>query len=101
MLFASIYTYREPVAASQHFAARLYLEWTPPANFRFGAHHVFADASGGVSLIEADCEATVLATLQPWAPYIDFRIKPVIDIDQALSRALSLPGPLAALQLPG
>jgi hypothetical protein len=47
----------------------------------------YLDRSGGYSICEAPSEADVFAALQKWRPNIDFDVRQVVPIEEALELA--------------
>jgi hypothetical protein len=91
MLFASMYTYRASMTEeSQKRLTDLFVGWKPPKGFAFKAHYALADGSGGIALIEADSEAALYEGSVPWAPFLEFRTVPVVEIDKAVPIAMGV-----------
>ena len=66
----------------------LFVGWQPPKGFAFKAHYALVDGSGGIALIEADSEAALYDGSVSWAPFLEFRTVPVVEIDKAVPIAL-------------
>jgi hypothetical protein len=62
-------------------------KWQPPEGADFKGFYGFADASGGVAIIEADSEATIARTTAPWTPWLHFSIRPILPIEEATAIA--------------
>lgn len=84
MLFAVSYRLRaNTTEESQHRALRLFANWTPPAAYTFKAHYSYADCTGGLALVETDSAAAALEVHGAWAPFFDFSLVPLVEIEQA------------------
>jgi hypothetical protein len=85
MLFAVSYQVRaNATEESQSRALRLFAEWTPPEAYTFKAHYANADGTGGLALVETDSAAAALKVHGAWAPFFDFKLVPIVEIDQAV-----------------
>ena len=85
MLFAVSYQLRaNTTEESQSRALKLFTNWTPPETYTFKAHYTNADGSGGLALVETDSAAAALQVHGAWAPFFDFKLVPIIEIDQAV-----------------
>ncbi len=83
MVFVAIYRVRDNV--SEEGAARslrIFQSWKPP--FEFKAHYTRADGKGGVAIIESDRPMALLEGIQPFTPYFDFEVSPVVDMSEAV-----------------
>ncbi|MEO8718563.1 MAG: DUF3303 family protein [Burkholderiales bacterium] len=84
MLFAVMYSYRE--STSEVTIKRLnalFANWQPPKGYEIKVHYSFADGSGGLSLVETGSEAVMYEALVPWAPFVEFRVVPAMEIEKA------------------
>jgi hypothetical protein len=60
VLFASIYTWRENLGEeTQKRITQLFTSWAPPAGVEFKSHYSFADASGGLVIMEVSTPAAL------------------------------------------
>jgi hypothetical protein len=85
MLFAVSYQVRaNATEASQKRALSLFAHWQPPATYLFKAHYANADGSGGLALVETDSAAAALDVHGAWLPFFEFRMVPIIEIEQAI-----------------
>ena len=82
MLFAVIYTERNPTEESQKRSLKLFTSWTPPAGLTFKAH--YASTEGGIAIVEAESAAAVLEGIGPFTPFFDFKALPVVDMMEAV-----------------
>jgi hypothetical protein len=82
MLFAAIYTPHSITEESQKRSLQLFMNWTPP--FEFKAHYARSDANGGIAIFEADDAAVVLEGIAPFTPFFDFEVTPVAEIESAV-----------------
>lgn len=85
MLFAVSYQVRaNATEESQSRALRLFANWKPPETYTFKAHYANADGSGGLALVETDSAAAALQVHGAWTPYFEFKLVPVVEMDQAV-----------------
>ena len=82
MLFVAIYRPRQPTEESEKRSLALFASWEPP--FTFTAHWARADGNGGVAIFEADDAAVVLEGIEPFTPFFDFELSPVVEIMDAV-----------------
>lgn len=82
MLFAAIYTARNPTEDSERRSLQLFASWQPPFEFKY--HWSRADGRGGISIFEADDAAVVLEGVAPFSAFFDFDVVPIVDIEQAV-----------------
>jgi Protein of unknown function (DUF3303) len=82
MLFAAIYTLRDASEEGEKRSLQLFASWRPP--FEMKAHYAFADGNGGIAIFEAQSEAQVLEGTGIWWPWFDFRVTPVLPIEEAV-----------------
>ena len=85
MLFHATYTFKNSDEESAARGLQLFSNWTPPEGFEFKAHYSFADGSGGFNIVEADSAETLLKATSVFAPYLDFVITPIADIDAGVA----------------
>jgi Domain of unknown function (DUF3303) len=81
VLFGIIYRERTPTEEGQKRSLELFQRWQPPIEFK--GHWAFA-TGGGMAVFEADTAAAVVESTVPWTPYFEFRIEPVVEIEQAV-----------------
>jgi Protein of unknown function (DUF3303) len=62
---------------------KLFTSWRPPAGAEFKAFYDYADASGGVALVEASSAEALLETMAPWATFFNFTCKPVVASEKS------------------
>jgi hypothetical protein len=85
MLFAVNYHIRaNATEESQGRALKLFANWTPPEAYTFKAHYANADGSGGLALVETTSAAAALEVHSAWTPFFEFKLVPIIEIDQAM-----------------
>jgi hypothetical protein len=84
MLFAMTYTARDVTEEKERRSLSLFLHWKPPAGYEFKSHYAFADATGGIGIIEASSTAAILEAHSPWGPYFEFTIIPIVEIEKAV-----------------
>lgn len=61
---------------------KLFGQWQPPAGVEFKAFYDYADANGGVALVEATSAEALLETTAPWSTYLTFTCRPVVASDK-------------------
>lgn len=84
MLFAATYTFRASASeATSKRLNRLFGSWQPPKGYEIKAHYAFADASGGLTLVESGSEAAIYEALIPWVPFVEFRVHPLVEIEKS------------------
>jgi len=82
MLFHVSWDFTDVSEANQKRSLQLFSKWTPgPA--RFQAFYGFADGGGGFALVEADNAADLAKTVAPWTPYLRFRARVVLPIQES------------------
>jgi hypothetical protein len=84
MLFAVTYTFR--ASASEATVKRLntlFGKWQPPKGYEIKAHYSFADGTGGLTLVETGSVAAMYEATIPWAPFVEFRAVPLIEIEKS------------------
>ena len=84
MLFAMTYTARNPTEKKDKRSLNLFLHWKPPSGYVFKSHYALADGTGGIGIIESSSAEAILEAHSPWAPFFDFRIVPLVEIDKAV-----------------
>jgi len=60
----------------------VFVKWQPPTGAEFKGFYYFADASGGVAILEVDSAATLARTTAPWVPWIAFKVTPIIPVEE-------------------
>ena len=63
-------------------ALQLFSKWQPPAGTTFHQFVGRADAGGGYAIVETDDPAALLTGTTKFAPFNEFQIHPVVDIEQ-------------------
>jgi hypothetical protein len=81
MLFGIIYTERNPSEASQKRSIQLFTNWQPPVEFK---HHWAFASGGGMAVVETDSPAALLEAVGSYTPFFDFRVEPVMTIEDAV-----------------
>jgi hypothetical protein len=61
--------------------------WKPPQGADFKGFYGFADAEGGVAIIEVDSAATLARTVAPFTPWLRFTARPIHPIEESASIA--------------
>ena len=62
---------------------KLFTSWWPPASVEFKAFYDYADANGGIAIVEAASAEGILETTAPWSTFFAFTIRPVVPSDRA------------------
>jgi hypothetical protein len=57
--------------------------WKPPQGADFKGFYGFADADGGVAIIEVDSAATLARTVAPFTPWLRFTARPIHPIEES------------------
>ncbi len=81
MLFHTVYRYRSAEEAAAERRLRLFQNWQPPQGFEMQAAYTFADASGGVNIVESDSAAAIVKAAAVIAPDLDFDITPLASTE--------------------
>lgn len=85
MLVAFIYTARPSVSEdSERRSLKLFTSWTPPKGFEFKSHYSFTDGTGGMGIAEATSAAAILEATAPFAPFLEFKTIPVVEMSEAV-----------------
>lgn len=85
MQFAVFYTYRAASEATIKRLNQLFGRWQPPKDYEIKAHYVFADGTGGLTLVKTGSEAAMYAAIIPWGAFVEFRVTPLLEIDKAFA----------------
>jgi hypothetical protein len=83
MLFCVTWEFIDTTEAGLRRSLAVFEKWEPPAGAQFQGFFGFADASGGVAIIEADSAATLARTTEPWVPWLRFSVKPILPIEES------------------
>lgn len=83
MLFHVTWQYRSPSEEGQKRSLALFSQWQPPAAAEFRGFYGNADGTGGVALVEVDGAATLLRTIEPWVPWLQFEVTPIVPIEES------------------
>jgi hypothetical protein len=81
MLFGIVYSERNPSEESQQRTLQLFTSWEPPVEFK--GHWVFP-SGGGIGIVEADSAAAVVEAIAPWTPFFDFKVEPVVAVEEGV-----------------
>ena len=84
MLFAVTYTGKHDSEEMEKRSLNLFKNWTPPAGFEFKAHYAFADASGGVAIVEVGSPEALLEACAPYQAFNDFEAIPIVEVSAAM-----------------
>lgn len=83
MLFGVLYSPNGGTTEeSQKRSLQLFTQWSPP--FEFKVHYARGDGKGGIAIVESDTAEAVVEGVSPWAPFFDFEVMPVVDIQAAV-----------------
>jgi hypothetical protein len=84
MQFAVFYTYRPSASeATVKRLNQLFGRWQPPKGYEIKAHYVFADGTGGLTLVETGSEAAMYEAIVPWSAFVEFRVAPLLEIEKS------------------
>jgi hypothetical protein len=75
---------------SEEGAARslaVFQGWKPPQGADFKGFYGFADAEGGVAIIEVDSAAALARTVAPFTPWMRFTARPIHPIEESAAIA--------------
>lgn len=88
MIFAVTYKFRESASeATLKRLSTLFGNWQPPKAYEIKMHYSYADGSGGLTLVETDSPTAMYEALVPWAPFIEFRAVPILEIEKSFPLA--------------
>ena len=62
---------------------KLFTNWAPPAGFEFKAFYDYADANGGIAIVETSSAEAILEALAPWATFFVFQVRPLVATDKS------------------
>jgi hypothetical protein len=83
MLFGVLYFTRDNVTEeTQKRGLRLFTNWSPP--FEFKANYSRGDGKGGIAIVETESVEAIIEGISPWAPFFEFEVTPVMDIQAAV-----------------
>jgi hypothetical protein len=85
VLFATVYTSRG--AGSEEASKRvlqMWSQWKQPAGLEIKAFYVLADEGGGIIISEASTPAAMLEAISPFAPYLEYKVTPIVEITEAV-----------------
>jgi hypothetical protein len=83
VLFHVTWQFTDQSEEAEKRSLAVFSQWQPPAGADFKGFYGFADASGGVAIIEADSAATLARTTAPWTPWLTFAVTPIVPIEEA------------------
>lgn len=82
MLFHISYVPR--AGADARVALGRFTKWTPPAGLEFKSHHASGNGWGGFAIVETTSAALIIEATVTFADVLDFEVKPVLDINEAV-----------------
>jgi hypothetical protein len=83
MLFGVLYSWRGHVTEeTQKRSLQLFTNWSPP--FEFKANYSRGDGKGGIAIVESDSVEAIVEGVNPWVPFFEFELTPVMDIEAAV-----------------
>lgn len=80
MLYLVTWRFINTSEASLKRLLDLFATWKPPVEQR--EFHAFADGSGGMALVETDSAATLARLTAPWAPWLEYTVKPLVPLPE-------------------
>jgi uncharacterized protein DUF3303 len=83
MLFVALWENRAGTEETDKRLLNLFTNWRPPAGVEFKGFYDFADASGGVAIVEANSADAILETTAPWGAFLKFTVRPIVPSDKA------------------
>ena len=60
----------------------LFTSWRPPAGAEFKGFYDYADASGGIAIVESASAEALLETMAPWSTFFNFTCRPIVAADK-------------------
>ena len=85
MLFAVIYKSKSTSEELDQRAMSLSKNSSPPEELELQSHHVFADNSGGLAIVEASSAESLLAGTAPWSVFNEYTIHPLVEFSAAMT----------------
>jgi hypothetical protein len=67
----------------------LLMAWNPPHGVEI-RHHFHYVSGGGVLIVESDVAGALYESLEPFKPYVDYHVEPVINMVEALAIQLDV-----------
>ena len=67
----------------------LFVAWKPPERAELQAHYHFV-SGGGVLILEASDAGPLFESLEPFKPYVEFDIEPVVNMLEAVAISLDV-----------
>jgi len=83
MLFVALWENRDGTEETDKRLLKLFTNWRPPAGVEFKGFYDYADASGGVAIVEASSPEAILETTAPWGAFLKFTVRPIVPSDKA------------------
>ena len=84
MLFHVTWEFIDTSEAGQKRSLSVFSKWQPPAGADFsGGFYGFSDGTGGVALVEVDSAETLSQTIDPWTPWLRFKVTPIVPIERS------------------
>jgi hypothetical protein len=84
MLFHVTWKFIDTSEEGQRRSLSVFSQWQPPAGADFSrGFYGFSDATGGVAILEVDSAATLSRTIDPWTPWLQFTVTPILPIEEA------------------
>jgi hypothetical protein len=65
----------------------MFSNWTPPAGITFDQFVGRLDGAGGFAVVESDSAADLLEGVSKFAPFNEFQLYPVVDIEEWIRAA--------------
>ena len=82
MLFLVTWTFSDSSEEGSRRSLAVFAGWQPPAEVEFKGFYGFADGGGGAAIVESNDAAALARTTAPFAPWLDFDIRPLLPIEE-------------------
>jgi hypothetical protein len=87
VLFHVIWEFTDQSEEGEHRSLDVFAAWQPPEGAEFQGFYSFADASGGVAIVEVDSAATLAKTTAPFGSWMRFTTTPIVPIEESIGIA--------------
>ena len=67
---------------TQKRSLQLFTQWSP--QFEFRVHYARGDGKDGIAIVDNDTAEADVEGINPWLPFFDFDVTPVVDIQAAI-----------------
>lgn len=83
MLFHSTWEFVDTSEEGIRRSLAVFSQWKPPDGFAFKGFWGFADASGGVAIIDTDSAESMARATAPFVPWLRFTTTPILPVEES------------------